>query len=314
MSSILALLIPLLVGFTAAICCIALLYNPDKAAVRSEIKELYHEGDKPNFFASLMKEKKPEKTRRGIKVSRKFEQEFETAGIEMPAGQFMAIWIGAVIIPMMLAYMITKNPIVAGGFTAVGFLAPFIVFKKKQADRRNAFNGQFADVLLTICNGLKSGFSFQQALMSITKDMQPPVSVEFGKAIAEMEYGVSQHDALTHIYERIRCEDMKMLIAALDISSKTGGNLSDVLETISETVRTRIKVRQEVKTLSAQGKTSSLIIGGLPIAIMIILSISNPTYIGQLFVTSTGQKMLIVAAIMETIGFIVMNKITDVKL
>ncbi|SEA12357.1 tight adherence protein B [Lachnospiraceae bacterium NK3A20] len=314
MGSVMVVLITLMAGGTAALCCTALLYNPDKTVVRKQVRDMYHESDKESFFASLMKEKEQRTVRRTFKVSRRFEKEFETAGIDMPAGEFLAVWALSAILPLVLVNALTGKAVVAGGFCAVGFLAPLIFFKKKQIDRRNAFNGQFADVLLTICNGLKSGFSFQQSLASITKDMQPPVSIEFGKAVAEMEYGVSQHDALMHIYDRVRCEDMKMLVSALDIAKKTGGNLSDVLETISETVRTRIKIRQEVKALSAQGKTSALIIGALPIVLMILLSILNPEYIGQLFQTPLGQKMLIVAAIMETVGFTVMNKITDVKL
>ena len=312
------LLITILVGISTVMVITALFYHPDRAAVREEVKAMYKEGDRESFFSSLMKENQRKDERntanKGIKVSQKFQNEFETAGINMQAGEFVIIWMASAMIPMILCITITSNPIMTAGVTVVGFALPLIYFKKKQHDRREAFSKQFADVLLTICNSLHSGFSFQQALTSISKEMQPPVSEEFGRALTEMEYGVSMHDALYHIYDRIGCEDMKMLIAALDISSKVGGNLSDVLETISETVRIRIKVRQEVKTLSAQGKTSAMIIGLLPVFLIIIVAILNPDYIGQLIYTPTGQKMLVVAAIMETIGFVLMNKITDVKL
>jgi tight adherence protein B len=314
MGSPMVMLITLMAGITAALLCMAVLYNPDKAEIREQVKDMYHEGDKENFFTALMKSNQSKDRNKGLKVSRKFEQEYETAGLDMPAGQFLAIWITASFLPLVFVYSITRNPIIAGGVEAIGFIVPLAYFKKKQTERREAFNAQFADVLLTICNGLKSGFSFQQALISISRDMKPPVSIEFGKAIAEMEYGVSQHDALMHIYDRTKCEDMKMLVSALDISGKTGGNLSDVLETISETVRTRIKVRQEVKTLSSQGRTSAKLIGFLPVAIMIFLSIKNPDYMGKLYYTSLGQKLLIVAAILEIMGFTLMKKITDVKL
>lgn len=308
------LILTLMAGGTVALLCIALLYHPDRTAVRGEVRDMYQERDRESFFSSLMKERQNGSRAKGIKVSKKFEQDFDTAGLSITASEFLMIWAACILLPVIIGYAATGNTIVAGGCAAAGVLLPFLYFKKKQIDRREAFSKQIADVLLTICNGLHSGFSFQQSLGSIARDMQPPVSEEFALALSEMDYGVSQHDALIHMYERTKCEDLKMLVSALDITNRTGGNLSDVLETISETVRMRIKIRQEVKTLSAQGKTSALIIGLLPVFIIIILSILNPDYVGQLVYTDIGQKMLLVAAVMECIGFVVMNKITDVRL
>ena len=316
MGSAAIFIIALMTGGCVAMLIVAMFYNPDRTAVRSQIRDMYTEGDKDSFFSSLMKEnqQKDGTGRKGIQVSQKFQREFETAGLNIQAGEFVLIWGACILFPLLICYMATGNEIMTAGVTAIGLAAPLLYFKKKQLDRREAFNRQFADVLLTICNSLKSGFPFQQAMGSVAERMQPPVSEEFQKALTEMDYGVSQHDAILHIFDRTKCEDVKMLVASLDISARVGGNLSDVLETISETVRTRIAIRQEVKTLSAQGKTSALIIGVLPILLIVVLSILNPDYIGQLLYTPTGQKMLIVAAIMETIGFTVMNRITDVKL
>lgn len=309
--------ITILTAASTVLILTALLYRPDKAAIRKKVKGMYREADKEGFFASLMRENQ-QKGDKGaaqkFKVSDKFAKEFESSGIDMSPNEFVMIWIAATLIPTFICLTMSSNAIMTVGVMVVGFALPLIYFKKKQNDRREAFNKQFADVLLTMVNGLHAGFSFQQTMVTVAKDSQPPVSEEFGKALAEIEYGVSLHDALYHIYERIGCEDMKMLIASLDISQRVGGNLSDVLETISETVRMRIKVRQEVKTLSAQGKMSALIIGLLPVVLIVLLSIVNPDYIGQLLYTHTGQIMLVVAAIMEAIGFFLMNKITDVRL
>ena len=104
------------------------------------------------------------------------------------------------------------------------------------------------------------------------------------------------------------------MISALDITAKTGGSLADVLETISNTVRNRIKIRQDMKTLSAQGRISGIIIGALPIVILLALSVLNPEYVQQLVDTNTGRKLLAVAALMETMGFLVIRKIISVKL
>lgn len=301
-------------GAAACASCWGLLYNPGKAAIKKSLKSMYNERDRDNFFSSLMKSRQKEKKKSGIKVSRKFEQEFETAGMNITAGEFLVLWIGLTVFLPVLAYAATGKSVSAAGSAIIGFALPLAVFSKKKKARKEAFNGQFADVLLTICNGLHSGFSFQQAVTAITKDMEPPVSTEFSIMLMEMDYGLTLHEALYRMYERTGCEDIKMMISALDITAKTGGSLADVLETISGTVRNRLKIRQEVKTLSAQGRVSGLIIGALPIVIILALSVLNPAYIQQLIDTASGRKLLAIACGMEIVGFIIIRKITDVKL
>lgn len=307
-------ILALMAGASALALCWGLLYNPGKAAAKKALKSMYNERDRDNFFASLMKSRQKGQKKSGIKVSRKFEQEFETAGMSISAGEFLALWMCLTFALPVIAYVVSGKPVSAAGGAVIGFILPLIFFRKKKSERKEAFNGQFADVLLTICNGLHSGFSFQQAVSSITKEMEPPVSTEFSIMLMEMEYGLTMHDALYRMYERTGCEDIKMLISALDITAKTGGSLADVLETISETVRNRLKIRQEVKTLSAQGRVSGLIIGALPIVIILALSVLNPEYIQQLVDTTDGRKLLAIACVMETVGFIIIRKITDVKL
>lgn len=302
-------------ALTAGLIVFSLLYHPDRVRVKKMVKELYAERDRGALFAKTMKERQgKQRNRKFLKVSKKFESEIESADLPVSASEFLVLWVAAVALPVLLAFALTGRTIVAVGAGSAGLLIPVAVFKKKQAERMEQFGAQLGDALLTICNGLRSGFSFQQSIRAITKDMTPPISIEFAKALAEMDYGTSQHDALLHMYDRVRNEDLKMLISALEIAQRTGGNLSDVLQTISDTVKTRIKIRQEVRALSAQGKMSALIIGGLPIILLIFLAIRNPDYIGQLLYSSTGQKLLILAAVMEIIGFTMMNKITDVKL
>lgn len=315
-SSILIMSLSIFIGLAIWLLCTSFLDHPDVTRVRSELKDMYNEQDKDNFFVSLLSKhnNSSENKNKGIKVSKKFQNEFESAGIDMPAGEFAAIWAGMILMPPLIAFTASKNIIVAMGALGAGVLAPLLIFKKKKDDRLNLFESQLANTLTTICNGLRSGFSFQQAMESMVNDMQPPVAEEFGKALTEINYGVSQHDAIMHIYDRTKCEDIKMLVYALDLTSKTGGNLSDILSTVSDTVRTRIRIGQEVKTLSAQGKMSSLIVGLLPVVLLIMLSIVNPDYVAQLFNTKLGNIMLVIAALMELIGFWLMNKITDVKL
>lgn len=314
-TNVLIILIPLCLGLTVGLISYLILYKPEKYAIQRNIKNLYLNQDETLLYDKAIKERKERKKLADrIKVSDRFTNQIEAANVPMSANEFLLIWGVATIFPPIVISLITQNAIVATGVGGVGFSIPFIYFIKKRSSKRNKFATQLGDALITICNGLKSGFSFQQAMRSVSKDMTPPISTEFQKVLNEIDYGMTQEAALKRMYERLENEDLKMLISALAISEKTGGNLSDVLRTISNTVQNRIKIRQEVKSLSAQGKMSSIIIGALPIVISLIMMIMNPSYIQTLIDTEIGRMLLITAVIMEVVGFIVMTKITDVKL
>lgn len=314
-TNVLIILIPLCLGTTIGLISYLILYKPHKYIIQRNIKNLYLNQDENLLYDKAIKERKEKrKLADRIKVSDKFTNQIEAADLPMSANEFLLIWGAATLLPPVFIATITQNAIMSIGVSGTGFAIPFVYFVKKRADKRNKFATQLGDALITICNGLKSGFSFQQAMRSVSKDMTPPISTEFQRVLNEIDYGMTQEAALTRMYERLENEDLKMLISALSISEKTGGNLSDVLMTISNTVQNRIKIRQEVKSLSAQGKMSSIIIGALPIVISLIMMIMNPSYIQTLVDTEIGRMLLVAAVVMEVIGFAVMTKITDVKL
>lgn len=309
------MIIPIGLGLTIGLILYLFLYNPSRFQIKKNINDLYLNKDVTLLYDNAIKERKEKKKLSDtIRTSEKFAAQIESADLPVSANEFLMIWGAAAILPPIFAALITQNMISAIGIGIIGFAAPLLYFMKKRNDKRNAFSLQFGDALLMISNGLRSGFSFQQAMRSVSKDMMPPISTEFKKVLNEIDYGMPQEEALKRMYLRLQNEDLKMLISALAIADKTGGNLSDVLSTISVTVQNRIKIRQEVKTLSAQGKMSSIIIGSLPIVIILIMMVMNPSYIDTLLNTGTGRMLLVIAAIMEVVGFIVMNKITDVKL
>lgn len=314
-TNVLVILIPLCLGLTIGLISYLILNKPEKYALQCNIKNLYLNQDENLLYDKAIKERKERrKLADRIKVSDKFTNQIEAADLPMSANEFLLIWGAATLVPTVFIATITQNAIMAIGVSGTGFAIPFVYFVKKRSDKRNKVATQLGDTLITICNGLKSGFSFQQAMRSVSKDMAPPISTEFQRVLNEIDYGMTQEAALKRMYERLENEDLKMLISALSISEKTGGNLSDVLMTISNTVQNRIKIRQEVKSLSAQGKMSSIIIGALPIVISLIMMIMNPSYIQTLVDTEIGRMLLITAVVMEVIGFAVMTKITDVKL
>lgn len=285
-----------------------------QAAARKKVKKLYATRNMDELYKKATEERKKQKITDKIKVSQKFADDISLAGLPVSPSEFLILWLGLTLGLMFLAYIATGKIIPMAGAGIFGFVIPLVIFKQKKAKRSALFSEQFGDALLTISNSIKSGFSFQQAMASAAEELPDPIGPEFKRTLREISYGITQEEALKRMYQRTQNEDIRMLASAIAISGKTGGNLSTVLQTISNTVRSRITIRQKVKTLSAQGKVSAGIVGFLPIAIIGMIMITNPDYLQPMFTDKRGIIMLIVAVCMEIVGFFLMKKITDIEL
>ena len=189
----------------------------------------------------------------------------------------------------------------------------FAFIKRKQKKRIEAFNNQLGDALLIICNCLRSGLTFGQAMENIADEMDDPIGKEFRRSVNEMNYGASQEQALEDMLLRVDSADLSLAVAAVNIQRQTGGNLSEVLETISDTIRDRMKIRKEIKVLTGQGRASGMIIGLLPIVLAGALAVINPSYLSRFITDDIGHVLIGVCVCMEGLGFFFINKIVDIQ-
>lgn len=179
--------------------------------------------------------------------------------------------------------------------------------------RRKDFVNQLSDCLTTVANALRAGFSFLQAMELISKEMEPPISEEFAQTIREMKLGTRMEDALETMDVRVGCPDFSLVIAAVLIQHQVGGNLAQILDTISNTINERIRMRREVMALTAQGRASGWVLALLPIALAAILSVMNPSYLAPLWEDQIGRLAIGAALVLELIGFIVIKRIVDIE-
>lgn len=243
----------------------------------------------------------------------KISSELSLAGINLKAEEFLMIWlICAIMIPLML-FSVTKNGAVAVIFACLGAVIPPFVVSRHKKKRATLFETQLMDALIIISNCLRAGFTFQQAMSSIAEDMSEPISKEFSMVLREIRLGISMETALKDMVARLKNDDLELVISAVLIQKQVGGNLSEVLDNIAGTIQERLKLKGEIKVLTASGKTSGLIIGLMPLFLMAFLMISNPDYISLLFQSSIGRVLLIIAAVMEIIGFSFIRKIVNIK-
>ncbi len=150
--------------------------------------------------------------------------------------------------------------------------------------RINTFNDQLGDTLNLWVNALRSGYSVLQGMETIATELPPPVSVEFERVVQEVRLGLSVEQALANMYRRVPSEDLDLVITAVNIQREVGGNLAEVLDTISFTIRERVRIKGEIRTLTAQGRISAWIISLLPVALGLLLYSINPDYVSELWV------------------------------
>lgn len=188
-----------------------------------------------------------------------------------------------------------------------------IFAKAKKNKRKKAIEGQIIDALTLMSSSLKAGYSFLQATEMAAREVPPPLGEEFGRTLHEMSMGRPVDDSLNELAQRTGVEDLDLVVTAVIIQRQVGGNLAEVLDTIAHTIRERIRIRGEIKTLTAQGRISGLIIGALPLAILLFITLINPGYIVPLFQNPIGLLFIGMGVSGQVIGMMLIRKIINIE-
>ena len=247
------------------------------------------------------------------KINKILAEELEKSDISRKPEDFIIIWIIITFVPGLLFILIFKNQLIAPMLMIIGAVAPILYMKNKQKKRRDMFESQLSDALMIASNCLKSGLTFNQAMDTISNECDDPIKSEFKRTVNEITFGSSQDDALEAMAERVKSEDFNLVVSAVSVQRQTGGNLSEILDTIAGTIRERYKIKEEIKTMTGQGRVSGIIIGVLPIVLLLVMSLINKDLIMTLFTTMIGKILLVISICLETIGAIIINKIVTIK-
>ncbi|MDE0801998.1 MAG: type II secretion system F family protein [Acidimicrobiales bacterium] len=237
----------------------------------------------------------------------------DRAGLIMRAGEFVALVVGVAVVAGFLLYLFMGIVGLIIGVLVPIFGAP--TFLKFMAKRRNAkFGDQLSDALLLMAGSLRSGFGIGQAIDSVAEEMDDPIGTEFGRAVLESRLGRTTEDALASVSNRVQNEDFEWVVDAIRIHHQVGGDLAQILDKVSETIRARNRLRRQISALTAEGRMSGLVLGILPIAMGLLLYASNPDYLDPLF-TSTGGLVILGGGIVLLIaGAVWLKKLVDVEL
>ena len=304
-----------LVVLTFVIACYFVFYliaaarTKDKRKMDDRVRELFE------LNANESADKRNNKTTKRKNPLRleQIADELYVAGVALRAEEFVTIWIltGAVI--PAIALFLGVQTTVCIGLVVVGAAAPISWVTIKRNKRLAILGSQLSDALTVICNALRVGQSFQSAMKNVADEMEEPISREFMRVYRETQYGMPLETSLARLVSRTKNPDLELMSNAVIIQRQIGGNLAVILQNISDTINQRIRLRGEIHTMTSAGRMSGYIIGGLPVVIILLLMFINPGYIDMFFSTSSGRVMLLVSIVLETIGFVVVNKIVNIK-
>jgi len=255
--------------------------------------------------------------------SRSVEHKLVQGGLPLKGSEFAAICFGTAMLGMLLVNGLLGGKTAAGGIRQIlwgvagamlGYLLPQVYLNLKIKRRAKAFSLQLGDALILVANSLKTGYSFLQAVDLVSREMKPPISAEFARMLKEMNLGVTTEDAMNNLAKRVDSDDLDLVVTAVLIQRQVGGNLAEVLENIAATIRERVKLKREIRTLTAQGRVSGIIVGLLPFVLAAAIYFINPGYMEILFAHPLGQMMLGASAAGMIVGVIWVKKIVDIKL
>ena len=235
------------------------------------------------------------------------------ANLKLTVGEFVIIQVAAALVTGMLAWLISGVLLVGSIFGAVGWFVPKVWLSRRQAARLKAFNNQLADTIGLMSNSLRSGLSLVQAMEMISREGEPPVADEFQRVVREIGLGVGPQEALLHLVRRVNSADLELLVTAILVQFEIGGNLSRILDSIANTIRERVKLMGEIRTMSAQVRMAGYVLSGMPLAIGGLLMLIAPSYMGALFTPGPWLVLPVLAVIGIIMGSLVIRKLVAIE-
>jgi len=253
-------------------------------------------------------------------------RELARADVKLKPSEYLAIWaattVGTPLVFALLSIVLPalRSPLALLAGALLGFMLPRMWLGRRKAGRLNAFNKNLPDTITLIANGLRAGSSFLQAIELVVRESRPPISTEFGRVIREVNLGLAFEQALENMVRRVKSDDLELMATAISIQHTVGGNLAEILDSIAFTIRERVRIKGEIRTLTAQQRMSGYVVGFLPVALAGFIFLLAPKFFEPMFANPpgilglpAGLIILFVGGIMMFIGFMLIRKIVDIE-
>jgi tight adherence protein B len=254
-----------------------------------------------------------EKSSLGEKMSR----ELARADLKFKPGEYIALYVIAIIGVALIAFLIGGRLFLSaliGG--VIGAFLPRLYIKNQQSKRLVRFNDQLPDMLNLMVNGLRAGYSTLQAMEAVSKELPVPICDEFKRVVQEMQLGITMEKALSNLLRRIPSEDLDFVVTAINVQREVGGNLAEIMDVISYTIRERIRIKGEIRVLTSQVMYSGRMLALMPVGLLCVLWFLNRDYVMEFFAPGKalcGGGALAGAAVLIVVGYFVMTRIGNIE-
>jgi tight adherence protein B len=235
------------------------------------------------------------------------------ANAKYPMGFYLLFDLLLAAVGFIVVTVLMRNQVLALLSMLIFGSLPLLYLKLLKQKRIEKFQNQLPEALDLIARALKAGHAFTGGMKLASEEFDDPLGPEFSETLDEINFGVSVSNALTNMTKRIECPELRYFVIGVILQRETGGNLSELIETLANLIREKFKLMGKVRTLAAEGKLSAIILCALPFVIAAWIRFTNPEYIGLLFTEAMGHVMVAVAVVLMILGIIVMKKIIDIK-
>ena len=247
-----------------------------------------------------------------LDFARRLELMIAQADSQITVSKLLAFVVFSGIMAGLAAYTVF-NPLFAAVLAAVAAVLPLLHMANKRRKRLRKFNEQLPDTLDLLGRSLAVGHAFSEALNQVAGEMPDPIAKEFRITFEEQKLGLSVKLALDRLVQRVPLPDLRLCVTAMHIQRETGGNLSEILEKVANTIRARFKLMEDFRTMTTSSRASAWILCGLPIALVVILTALNPDYMSKLIYDPRGHIVIVAAVIMQLIGMGLIKSILNIR-
>ncbi len=246
--------------------------------------------------------------------AQKLARDLARADLKITVGEYL-VAVGIFVCIGLLIGLVLRNIVIALLLALAAIVIPRMLINRKRTTRLRNFNNQLADTITLLANSLRSGYSLLQAMELVSREAPAPMSTEFERVVREVGLGLAPEDALGNLVRRIQSDDLELMATAINVQREVGGNLAEVLDTISSTIRERVKLKGEIKVITSQQQYSGYIIAAMPIALALLLFAISPTYMLRLFTETHWCGWCLVGTSLTMIlsGFLVIMKIVNIE-
>lgn len=242
------------------------------------------------------------------------EQRMQQADLPFRGADFIVLMVLVGVIVCFITGILFQNLFVGILLGIVATLACFFWLQIYIQRRRTAFGNQLGDALVMMANALRAGFSFNQTMALVGREMSPPIATEFTKTVMEMQLGASIEVAMENMGRRMPSKDLDLVVTAVLIQRQVGGNLSQILDTVAQTIMDRIRMKREIKALTAQGRLSGYVLVCLPFAFAGVMTLVSPEFMKPMFTMTLGHILIGVGVFLDFIGLMVIRKMVNIDM